>query len=181
MKDKTIPQRISPEAWNGNGSRQKLLCQMERRFHGNSFYRLLLDCPAFEIKAGLGSNLVFVAADTAFPKDFRVHWVMAGWVLQILANPFVKAAATRNPLCLGEDGKVRPVRGGGKYDSGQTVVVDAQHQMAYVFEAGQRYIRLLTARSVERYSFIAKNGASVLKVWSDGLATSKDISEVQAH
>ena len=176
MINNTIPLGISPKAWSGNSSRQKLLCQMEERFPGNSFYRLLLDCPAFEIKAGLGRDLAFVAVDTAFPENFRAHWVMAGWVLQTLANPFVRAVATRNPLCIGDDGKVRPVRGS---DSAQTVVVDAAHQMAYVFEAGQHYIRLLTARSVERYPFIAKKGASVMKVWSDGLTISKNISEVQ--
>lgn len=176
MINNTIPLGISPKAWRGEASRQKLLCQMEERFPGNSFYRLLLDCPAFEIKAGLGRDLVFVAADTAFPENFRVHWLLTEWVLQVLGNPFVRALATRNPLCIGDDGKVRPVR---ESDSGQTVVVDAQHQMAYVFEAGQHYIRLLTARNVERYPFIAKKGASVMKVWSDGLTTSKNISEVQ--
>lgn len=49
MINNTIPLGISPKAWRGEASRQKLLCQMEERFPGNSFYRLLLDCPAFEI------------------------------------------------------------------------------------------------------------------------------------
>ena len=175
MINNTIPLGISPKAWRGEASRQKLLCQMEERFPGNSFYRLLLDCPAFEIKAGLGCDLVFVAADTAFPENFRVHWLLTEWVLQVLGNPFVRALATRNPLCIGDDGKVRPVR---ESDSGQTVVVDAQHQMAYVFEAGQYYIRLLTARDVKHHQFYVRKEAAVIKVWPDGLVSTKNIDEV---
>ena len=175
MINNTIPLGISPKAWRGEASRQKLLCQMEERFPGNSFYRLLLDCPAYEIKAGLGRDLVFVAADTAFPENFRVHWLLTEWVLQVLGNPFVRALATRNPLCIGDDGKVRPVR---ESDSGQTVVVDAQHQMAYVFEAGQHYIRLLTVRDVKHHQFYVRKGAAVIKVWPDGLVSTKNIDEV---
>lgn len=175
MINNTIPLGISPKAWRGEASRQKLLCQMEERFPGNSFYRLLLDCPAFEIKAGLGHNLVFVAADTVFPENFRVHWLLTEWVLQVLGNPFVRALATRNPLCIGDDGEVRPVR---ESDSGQTVVIDAQHQMAYVFEGGERYIRLLTARDVKHHQFYARKGAAVIKVWPDGLIGTKNIDEV---
>ena len=179
MNNNMAPWGISKRAWQGNGSKKKLLCQLERRFHGNGFYRALLDCPAFEFKAGLGDKLVFVAADTAFPKNFRIHRILVGWVLEILANPFVRALATRAPLTLDADGKVRPIWMGAEVpDSGQTVVLDAQHQMVYAFEAGRRYIRLVTARDVKHQQFYAHKGAAVIKVWSDGLIGTKNIDEV---
>lgn len=178
MNNNMVPWGISKKAWQGKGSRKKLLCQMENRLPGNYFYRALLECPAFEVKAGLG-DMAFVAADTAFPKNFRVHWVLTEWVLQVLANPFVRALVTRNPLGLGDDGKAGPMwMQLEEPDLGQTVVVDVQHQFAYVLEAGQRYIRLVTARDVKHHQFYARKGSTVIKVWPNGLTGTKNIDEV---
>ena len=38
MNNNMVPWGISKKAWQGKGSRKKLLCQMENRLPGNYFY-----------------------------------------------------------------------------------------------------------------------------------------------
>lgn len=160
---------ISEQAWQGHGSQRRLLCELEQHCTANQFFRRVLECPAFEMTAALGEGKALLIGKGAVPHQRVVHWA-----LDVVQNNLVRAAIERAPLFI-KDGEIHAL---GEPGFGQTVVVDAEHQIVFVFEAGLHYIRLVTARNAHD-PFYARKGAYILKVWpSSSLVTRKGIAKV---
>ena len=156
-------------------SLREALCLMEQHCSPRAFYLWLADCPSIDWFGTLHHDVVLVVGTqgkTPAPKK-----LITAWTLSLLKNPFVEAVVRRNPLCI-EDGIVRALWDPDD-DSGQTVVVDAAHRIAFVFEAGQRYIRLVTMCSVADQKFAVRKGTRTLKVWPSGLVMAKNIPEIR--
>lgn len=154
-------------------SLRKALCLMEQHCSSREFYLELMDCSSIDWFGALHPDVVLVVGKLGNPPVPKK--LITGWALALLRNPFVEAVVRRNPLCI-ENGAVRPLWN-RESDSGQTVVVDAEHHLFFVFEAGHHYIRLVTVCGTDQ-SFTLRKGARALKVWPSGLVRAKNIPEL---
>ena len=155
---------FSRRDWCGQGDLRRALCMMEMTVRcGQELYRAITQYSGIEYYADLGNNVAMVVGDHGFYNSKRPRTATKELICirlkELLKDEFIFDTVTRNPLAIDEDGVIEPSSFNidGVDDSGQTVLVDADNGIIFLYR-GEK--------------FHARKGAAVIKA-THGVMTNR--------
>ena len=161
---------------NTQGNIAKFLAVKENTLSLNDFYRAILHeqeedpenffCSFVEIA---DEHRIFAATEHPFSKarGKMTKDAILERSMSLLRNPLLGSAVTEHIIFIDDNGNLASADG-----FSTTAIVDDETSMVFVFQAGFRFVRLVTIWNCKRSPFMAKPYTKVIRLRANGFVES---------